>query len=383
MFTAGIVAEFNPFHLGHSYLIEQARRRGASHIAVCMSGAAVQRGETAVFSKHDRAKAAIENGADLVVELSAPYSCSAARFFADAAVQILGQLNIDALAFGSESRDEQLLVRAARAVESLEESEDIRAAASRGESYPAAVCQAAAAGFGEDVASIISSPNSTLAVEYIRALWRQGIDAGLLPVKRIGAAHDSDGGEIASGMSIRRILTDGGDITGLVPRGALPERIYDPSAAEDIMLYRLITAERGRLTELPEVNGALADRIIKCAQNPSDTLAEFMGAVKSRNVTLARIRRSALHLAIGVTRADFFPPPYIRVLAFNRRGAEILSRAKGGVPVSVSLRELEQSSPRAARIAAIENAAVRLMQLGAKGGARFENEYTRRVRISE
>lgn len=387
MLTAGIVAEFNPFHLGHAYLIEQARLSGATHIAVCMSGASVQRGETSVCSKHDRARIAVENGADLVVELPAPYSCSMAGYFADAAVRILGQLNISALAFGSETDDERLLVKAAEAMEQLGQSNDISAYTSRGESYPSALCRAAESGFGGEVADIIRSPNSTLAVEYIRALGRQDIKAKLMPIKRIGAAHDSEEDtELASGMTLRRMLCSGSDISGFVPRGAVPERISDPTATEDTMLYDLLTAERERLIELPEVNGALADRIVKCAQTPPNSLAEFLEYVKTRNFTLARIRRSALHLTLGVTRGDFFEPPYIRVLAFNKRGAEILAAAKYGVPISVSLRELEQSSERAARISSIENHAVRLMQLGFPSDSssqRFENEYTRKIVISE
>lgn len=378
MFTAGIVAEFNPFHKGHAYLIAEARKRGASHIAVAMSGAAVQRGEPAICSKHERAAAAVENGADLVIELPAPFSCSAAPWFADSAVQILGQLNINALAFGSEFESAELLKNAANAMQNLSESEAVKRALAGGLSYPAALKAAVLKIYGEEIAAAVSSPNSTLACEYITALSKYAPNAEIIPVKRVGAGHDlppQDG--FASGSYLRGAIQNGGNALEYLPNGVNITPPKQPQAAENAIYYRLLTATREQFLRLPEVNENLADRILRAAEQPAEDLQTFLAQVKPRNFTLARIRRSALHLAIGAEKADFTDGvPYLRILAFNKRGAEIIARAKGDLPISTSLRKLEKSSTRAAHIAAIENRAVRLMQMNT---GIFENEYTRKI----
>lgn len=381
MYTAGITAEFNPFHKGHAYLISEARRRGATHIAVVMSGAAVQRGELAVCPKQERAAAAIKNGADLVVELPAPYSCSAAHWFADYAVQILVQLGIDALAFGSEYENAELLLAAANVSSSKEVGRKTRELTSLGLPYPAALARSAEELYGGDVAKILSSPNSTLAVEYISALKKSGSTAEIMPIARSGAGHDmppEDG--LASGSYLREKLLDGADCSEYIPEGCSPETLCDGAAAEKVIYYSLLTADRQCLLRLPEVNDLLADRILNAAKAPPKSLSEFLLSVKARGFTLARIRRSSLHLALGITSDDLLPVPYIRILACNTKGTEILKRAAPSVPISASLKKLETSSPNAARISAIEQNAVKLMQLCT---GRFENEYERKFSVSE
>ncbi len=417
MKVVGIVAEFDPFHKGHEYLLKQARAKGATHIAVVMSGAAVQRGEISVCSKHERAENALKCGADLVAELPTPYSCSSARYFADGAVRILGQLGIDALCFGSETESADMILKAARAMDELEDSEAVKKRLSRGISYPAALHAAVYELYGYEAAKALDTPNSTLGAEYVRALERNGIGAEVLPVKRVGSKHgelyDESSGEpnlgafdmkdteYLSGSQLRLMLFNEADITDRVPEGCVPKTLYKPAAAHDILLYGLLTAERERLLALPEVNEPLADRIVKIRRDPPDTLRQFFLTVKSANFTYARIARSALHLTLGITREDFSPPPYVRILAFNERGAEILRRAKPTVPLSTSLRELENSSEQAAHIIDIENRAVRLQQIcrvpqkprpyaghpflddAPPAPPKFENEYTRKIVIKK
>nr|MCR5123429.1 nucleotidyltransferase family protein [Ruminococcus sp.] len=226
MYTAGIVAEFDPFHKGHEYLLKQARERGATHIAVVMSGAAVQRGEIAVCSKHERAEKALRCGADLVIELPAPFSCSMAEYFAGAAVRILGQLNIDALCFGSEVDNADNIIGAARAVDELSDSAAVKSLLAEGLSYPAAVHAVTAEKFGGETAAALGTPNSTLGVEYVRALMKNGVAADILPIKRVGAGHDKRGGDYPSGSELRERLMRGEDISGGVPEDCVPQAIF-------------------------------------------------------------------------------------------------------------------------------------------------------------
>lgn len=391
MFTVGITAEFDPFHKGHEYLIAQARERGATHIVAAMSGAAVQRGQCALCSKHFRAETAVNCGADLVIELPAPYSCSSAERFAYSAVQILVQFGINALAFGSEYDNKQLLYKAAEAAQALKDSELVRKGLKEGRSYPAAVAHAAQVGYGSAVSDVLSSPNSTLAGEYIRALKQLAPDKTILPIKRIGAAHDSSTpaeNGYASGSFLRAAMlsqsdtalsqyTD--DIKRFFPENAVPNEISRPNDAEKIMLYTLINADKQSLMMLPDMNDALANRITDCCTDPPHTLGELLLNIKNRTLTLARLRRTALALTLGITADDLkIPVPYLRVLAFNKRGAELLSGKGISLPISTSLKTLERSSSSAQRIIAIENRAVRLQQLGMSS---FDNEYTRKISI--
>ncbi|MBR1422357.1 MAG: nucleotidyltransferase family protein [Ruminococcus sp.] len=370
MTTAGIVAEFNPFHKGHEYLMAEARSKGATHIVCCMSGAAVQRGELAITDKHTRAAAAVRGGADLVVELPAPFSCSSAEIFAKYAVRTLLKLGIDVLAFGSEYDDAAVLKKAAEASLGLPDEDLTHRFEADGMTYPAAIAAAARELAGDDVAKVLSSPNSTLAAEYINALHGQ---AEIMPVKRIGAAHDSSSqGELQSGMELRRKILAGEMTTEFEPT--------DPTKAEKIIYYTLLTADRERLMRLPELGEPLVNRIIKLSAEPPQTLEEFLLAVKNKSCTLARLRRSAMHLTIGVNGSeDVIPePPFIRILAMNERGTQILRRAEPDIPVSTSLSTLTASSERAARIIDTENRAVKLMQICS---GRFENEFTRKITV--
>lgn len=382
MYTVGIVAEFDPFHKGHEHLIRQARCQGATHIVVCMSGAAVQRGEIAVCSKHERAKIAVECGADLVVELPAPYSCSAAKNFAEAATDILTSLSIDALAFGTEYDDTELLNLAAQAAQEMEHSSLCAALIREGVNYPEAIYRGVREQYGESVAKVLLDPNSTLAVEYIKALKQKAPDTRIIPIKRIGAAHGADHPVYPSAAAIRELLSRGEDISAFVP--CVPDEIYSPSLAEDIIMYAILTADKDRLCELPELSTPLADRIMKIRRDPPDTLHKFLESVKTRNYTFARLKRSVLHLVLGVKKSDLTPPPYIRILSFNERGSQILRHAETSLPLSVSLRELEKTSERAARVCEIENRAVKLQQMCSSvvpAGGRFTNEYKRKITI--
>ena len=146
MVTVGVVAEYNPFHNGHKYQLEQARKMGATHIVCVMSGTAVQRGDIAVFSKYDRANAALKNGADLVIELPCPYSCAGAEIFAKSAVSLLGGLGenvVNGISFGCESDDIDMLNKAAEISQKLKDSQEVRQFLSEGMTYPQALKAAA------------------------------------------------------------------------------------------------------------------------------------------------------------------------------------------------------------------------------------------------
>ena len=387
MKIAGIVAEYNPFHNGHKYMIEQVREKGATHIVAVMSGAAVQRGDVAIFDKHYRAETAVKNGVDLVLELPFPYSCATAEIFARSAVEImtgLGENVVDSIAFGCECDDEALLKKAAAATHELNDSEQVRAELAKGMSYPAAIHKVAAEIYGAEAANILSSPNNTLAVEYIKAAQRVATNVGFIPIKRFNAEHDSEvvSNGFASASLIRNKLYAGDDVSGLLPYDNAGERIYSISRMEREILFRLNCFDKAELLELPDCTDEIADKILSVMADCPKSLDEFLQACKSKNITMARLRRIVMYALIGAKRADMFLSPYIHILAFSSRGAEILAKSKDSkLPIDTSLKALEQSSEKAKRIIQLENRAASFQSACSVGEYAPENEYRRKIQI--
>ena len=190
--SVGIIAEYNPFHNGHKYHLEQTLTESGADICVAViSGNFTQRGEIALLDKWTRAEMAVRNGVNLVVEMPTVFACSNAGYFAEAGVEILEALGTDFICFGSESGNTEELSRIAREIEANSQNleEKIKEGAKNGLSYPRARSQAVSKLLGEKAASAIESPNNILAVEYIRRMK----NARPLAVKRQGAGyHDTD-----------------------------------------------------------------------------------------------------------------------------------------------------------------------------------------------
>ena len=194
MKIAGIIAEYNPFHGGHAYQIEQTRKAGASHIVAVMSGNYVQRGEPAFLEKHARAEMALHGGADLVLELPVPWSCARAQDFARAGVSLLHAMGcVELLSFGSECGSTALLCETAQALESPEMRDCLRGCLDEGMSLPAAREKAAAQCLGKEAAALLQGANDALAFEYLRALKSLHSPIRPLAVLRKGARHDETG----------------------------------------------------------------------------------------------------------------------------------------------------------------------------------------------
>lgn len=384
MLTAGVVAEYNPFHKGHKYQLEMTRAAGATHIVSVMSGSAVQRGDIAVFSKYERASAAVRNGADLVIELPCPYSCSSGEIFAGAAVELLAGFGaVDMLSFGSECGDVSLLERGAEISEKLKNSRTVRDYLSAGMSYPQALAKAA----GERdtaLAELFGNPNDTLAVEYIKSAKKLAPDMKFLAVSRNSVGHDcgTAQGEFASASYIRGLICSDGEYGNFVPESC-DGRAYSLEKLDRIMTFKIMTAEYDELAELPDMNDKLVNRFISVREKGVHSAAEFAENFKSRNITLARVRRMLIHLALGVRRSDIVPVPYGRILAFNERGREILAKSENRTLLyDTSLKKLEQSSPQAQRVSHLEKNAVRLQELATELIPEFSNEYKRKITIS-
>lgn len=326
--AVGIIAEFNPFHNGHKYLIETAKQITQEPIVVIMSGSFVQRGGISVTNKLTRADAAVTNGADLVIELPVPFSHNTAQKFAMGAIGTLGACGIiDTLAFGSESADTLGIENAVKilADEPTNVSETIKKLMSDGISYPVAR-QKAYEGYFDT--SLLNTPNDILAIEYMRACRVLGCDFKPLAIKRKGVKHDSSNttDSIASATEIRRRVLSNDKITDFMPQADF--NVYDHRILDIAVISHLRLSKPEYLSSINEVGEGLENRFISAA-GCTDTVDELCMAVKSKRYTLSRIRRIAYSSLIGLTKeiADL-PPSYIRILASNEKGRKLLKAMK-------------------------------------------------------
>ena len=406
MKTYGIICEYNPFHNGHIYQIEETRKHGATHIVAIMSGNYVQRGDVAMIDKFARAKAAVKGGVDLVVEMPVVYSLSSANFFARAGVMMLGALGcVDGISFGSECGDIELLKNAAMASLSMSTKEKIETKVKplleQGMSFPAAMQQAIAIENGPMIAAAFDSPNNTLAVEYLKAMKLLDLDFDIFTIKRKGAAHDSseasDG--IASGSLIREMIEDGEDVSAYVP-GYMEEIINEYADKQKLayfdnlereLLFVLRSAVPPMIAECPDVDPGLVNLIFKAGID-SNSIDEFLEKAGTKRYTEARLRRILLNMYIGSKASDLMlMPPYGRVLAFNERGTEILKASKEkaegnklAIPFGTSLKDIiEINRPPISRFADISNRATNLYGLASRTVRPCAEDFTAQIEIQK
>lgn len=397
MKITGIVSEYNPLHNGHLYHIEKTRENGATHIVAIMSGNYVQRGETAVINKFERANLAIKNGIDLVIEIPTVYSLASAEFYAKGAVYLLDSLGcVDEISFGSEVGSVSEIEEAAEIAWECQQSPELEELLKNGMSYPNAINSMILNKYGRKkgnrVGDILASPNNVLAVEYLKAIKNFGSNIKPFTTLRKSAAHDSMHplDNIASASFIRKCMEDGTDFYGLVPnmvyeayKNALESgSIANIKNLERILIYKLRTTTADELREIPDVGQGLENRILDCTAFCS--IEEIMQAIKSKRYTMARIRRIIYNMLIGITKKDLeIMPPYARVLAVNERGRDILSKAKqtASIPVNTSLAKLAAASDNAKRFAEIEARASDIYALAQDNIGKGQTDYKTMIKL--
>lgn len=341
--VAGIVCEYNPFHKGHLYQIEKAKSMGADNIVCVMSGNFVQRGECAFFDKHTRAAAAVISGADVVIDLPTPWAMASAETFARGSIGLLQSFGIDALSFGCENDDEELLIACADKLKDEQTGLLIKRYTADGLSYPEAVSKAITESLGDKAGQILSSPNNTLAVEYIKQLSG---DIKLLPVKRKGASHDSDKAKdnIASASMIRKLKLNE-DSLSFVPADLVPlykdADNYDISHCERAILSALRLMSKDEFSLFVSDRSGLDKRIYDSVQK-ADSLESLYAMAKSKNYTHSRVRREVLNLWLKI-RKDYSDgiPPYIKILAVSERSLSLLSSAKKNTALPIITKHSE------------------------------------------
>lgn len=373
MVTVGIICEYNPFHNGHLYQIQKVRERFGDDCAVVaiMSGSFVQRGEGAITDKWSRAKVAVlAGGVNVVIELPAFYATATAEIFADGAVACVAATGLcDYLVFGSEYEDIRGLEKIAKilAFETDDYKIILKNYLSKGFSYPASVSAALSEySPGLDADKILHGSNNILAIEYLKALYRRNIRT-IRPVsiKRMGQDYSDcsvpEDKSLRSASSIRFTFEKKGmDLSGIIEdlHSSMPVESLAALALEykegncivsrevfaDMIISKLLVSDRNELNLFEGMSEGLGSLLKKHAGKlPSGEkhLEELINISSSKRYTSSRIRRSLVHMLLGITKEDTLlfnnenGPLYLRVLAFDKKGRYVLKlmRKSASLPI--------------------------------------------------
>jgi predicted nucleotidyltransferase len=374
MKTVGIIAEYNPFHKGHAYQLQQARlQTGADYVIIVMSGCFVQRGLPALVDKFARTQMALAGGADLVLELPVPYATGSAETFARGAVSLLDSLGcVDTLCFGSECGDLASLQTYAQLFE--EEPENyrqlLRQFLKEGLNFPAARSRAAEEYLNytqrilpcspEDAdcrhfPALLSQPNNTLGVEYCRALLHAHSPIRPFTILRESSGyHDpSMDAQFASASAIRSALIQDGcseavckqlpDTSLAILQASLKENgLVSWEDFSSILFHRLLSLSQKELARFQDISEDLAARI-ENNKYRFTSVSDFADLLKTKELTHTRITRSLCHILLNLRQSDLVMlreqnfPSYLRVLGFRKDSAPLLSaiKQKGTSPLLV------------------------------------------------
>lgn len=430
MRVLGLIVEYNPFHNGHLYHLEQAKSMCNADFVVCvMSGNFIQRGEPAIINKWARTRMALQYGIDLVIELPVPYAMSSAEFFAYGAVKILNDIGVvDYLCFGSENADIDTFSTIADILIDEPESykQILKQSLAKGISFPASrelalknyLCEKGFQTF--DIEAVISSPNNILGIEYIKALKRLNSRIVPLSIKRINNSYNSTQitGSISSATSIRKLIgtgrsarapllayateADKKQLDMVLPanclkiledefnsgRGPIYPNLYEQLVISSI---RRMTTEELKL--LPYVKEGMENRI-KSAAAACGTLDELIENISTKRYTRTRVQRILSSLMTGFTSEEFDTfnkfggPQYARILGLNNKGRQLLSKINKSshLPIITKTANFSKScNPLLKRMLEVESFATDMYVLGYSNPIyrKAGQEFTQNVIISK
>lgn len=409
MKITGIVAEYNPFHKGHAYHIEQAKKHtGADAVIVVMSGSFTQRGAPAIIDKYSRAKMALLGGADMVIELPSCYACGSAEYFADGAIALLDALGVvDSICFGSECGDISLLRPIAKvtAEEPPEYQKILRSDMKSGRTYPQARNAALAHCIPEFAAyeNVIGTPNNILGIEYMKSILRRKSNIVPYTVKRTGSDYHSyryGDNVFSSSMALRHSLDMQGRLELI--KDQMPENTYPilleemnrhfpvfPRDFSAMLEYKLLVEEPNGYTSFVDINKDLSDKITSCIYCSYD-YEQLCEMLKSKNLTYARVSRLLCHILLNLRKKDLEAYRengtvfYAHVLGFKDDERNILgyTAKNSSIPLitrTAEWRNLEQKYARRQFEQDILATHIYESVAAAKYGSRMRSEYERQI----
>ena len=361
----GLIVEYNPFHNGHLYHLNESKKiTNATHPIAVMSGNFMQRGTPALLDKFTRAEMAVRNGVDLVVELPTLYACQSAEIFAHGGISLLNSLNcVNSICFGSEIGDIDILYLISKILidETIDFKIKLKDYLDKGLPFPKA--RASALFYyitenklydtsEEDLLNMLNSPNNILGIEYIKSILKLNSKIKPYTINRINSGYNSlnVNDSICSASAIRNALKNNSlnTINYTMPKDTYDiinrviESGFNLVYNEDFyqILSSIIIRDKDNLTDYFEVNEGIENKIynsiFKC-----HNIETLQNEIKSKRYTMTKISRTLNHIMRGIKGGDILKTkdltniPYVRVLAFNEKGCEILKEIKKNSEIEV------------------------------------------------
>lgn len=329
MKSIGIIAEYNPFHNGHLYHLKSIKEKYPDYVIILvMSGNFTERGDFTIIDKWKRSLIALKLGIDLVVELPYPFATQSADYFSFGAITILEKLNVEKVIFGSESNKiEDLELIAKTQINNDEFDKLVKIYSKMGNNYPTAIHNAIYDLTGKE----IDTPNDLLGVSYLKAIYKNNYKIKAETIKRINNYHELElNSTFSSATSIREALKRDEDVSEHIPSEVTPY-LNDLHFIDDyfsILKYKIITCND--LSIYQTVDEGI-DKVIKKEIENANSYEELINLVKSKRYTYNKIKRMLLHILCNFTKdmaTSFKNINYIRILGFNDKGRNYLSKIK-------------------------------------------------------
>ena len=365
----GIVAEYNPFHNGHKIHIEKSKKENNNNIIIAfMSGNFVQRGETAIFDKWTRTKAALLNGVDIVIEIPVYFACSSAEYFSECAIRLMENTNvIDTISFGSEIGEIKYLEEISNILynETSEFKNLFKKEISKGIPFHKARVETIKKFSNIEnniIDKILKTPNNILSIEYLKTLKKINSQITPLTIKRENSNYNSKvmEGEISSATSIRECIKKNNlkNAFQAIPKNCIniyEKEIYEGKAPilneyiSDIINYKLRTTSKNYIAEILDVTEGIENRIYKSLIKNYD-FYDLCNFIKSKRYTYTKIQRILIHILLDITKKDtnrFIENgfcQYIRILGFKRSASHIITEIskKSSLPIITNIKNAKK-----------------------------------------
>ncbi|WP_216830888.1 nucleotidyltransferase [Alkalihalobacterium elongatum] len=360
MKAVGVVVEYNPFHNGHFFHLEESRRVTDGDVVIAvMSGNFLQRGEPAIVSKWQRAKMALASGVDIVIELPYAYSTQKAEIFAFGSISLLQALGVKEVCFGSEAGNIDLFHELYHFITENKQcfNDKIQTYMSQGNSYPKATSLAFSSIKGDQQMLDLSQPNNILGYHYVEAIYQLGSKMKGQTIQRKSAQYHDEGfasETIASATSIRNAIFNQQNnskhtIDRVIPSSTLEllteyetlfSTLHDWELYFPMLKYRILSSTEAELATIYEGEEGLEHRL-KRFISIANSFNEFMNLIKTKRYTWNRLQRYCLHILTNTKKTDMEwastkkQPPYLRLLGMSKKGQAYLSNIKKSVDIPI------------------------------------------------
>lgn len=366
----GLIAEYNPFHLGHQYQIKKIKEMFPNSIIIAIiSTHFTQRGDISIINKWDKTKICLEEGIDLVIELPTLYATQSADIFAYGALSILNKFKIDTLVFGSESNDINNLVKLANIqIKNNNYNLLVKQYLDTGINYPTAMSKAL-----KDITNItIDKPNDLLALSYIKQIIQNNYQITPISIKRTNNYHDKKiKNNIINATLIRELLLKNEDISSYIPKTTNKYLYKNLSLnnAYPFLIYNII-CNQNNLSNYLDIDEGIEGRIIKNI-NKSNIWNELVMNIKTKRYTYNKINRMLIHILLNIKKENNIKDIYLRVLGFNQHGRNYLNQIKKDLDMEL----ITSYKPNKSRVLDLEYECTKIYSLIINDSSLIEKEY--------